>query len=131
MSHRIFKSIGALLSAFMVSALLSVLTDFLLERTGVITGPEEGLFITWMIVLVLAYRAIYTIFAGWIVGRLAPARPMLLAGILGAIGVTLTILGTHANADKAPLWYGYSLAALTLPALWLGVRIARSGKPAD
>jgi hypothetical protein len=124
----IYKSIGTILVGFGGGALLSILTDFVLEATGVITGPDEGLFVTWMIVLVLSYRCVYTIASGFIVARLAPGRPMLHAMILGAVGVVLTILGSSANADRAPLWFGFTLAALTLPSLWLGVRIAESWK---
>lgn len=124
----IFKSIGVILLAFVVNALLSVLTDFLLERIGVLPNPEKGLFETWAILLCLSYRAIYTVFAGFIIARFAPSKPMLHAIILGVIGTVITLLAVSNPdfAQKSKLWFGYSLAAMTIPCLWLGVKIQQS-----
>jgi hypothetical protein len=124
----IFKSIGVILLAFISIALLSIVTDFLLESIGLLPDPKKGLFETWAIILVLIYRGIYTIFAGFIIAKLAPAKPTLHAIILGLIGTAITIMATTnpAFADKAPLWYGYTLAAITIPCLWLGVNIQLS-----
>lgn len=120
-----FKSIGVILLAFIVNALLSVLTDFLLETIGILPDPEKGLFETWAILLSLSYRVIYTIVAGIIIARLAPGKPMMHALILGIIGVTITLLAvTNPEfAQKSKLWFGYTLAAITIPSLWLGVKI--------
>ena len=125
MNKNIFKGIGAILLAFVASALLSILTDYLLEAIGVLPNPEKGLFETWAILLVLFYRGAYTILAGFIVAKVAPNKPMLYAVILGIIGTTITVISNSRPevADKAPLWYGYTLAAITIPCLWLGVRI--------
>ena len=125
MNKNIFKGIGAILLAFVDSALLSILTDYLLEAIGVLPNPEKGLFETWAILLVLFYRGAYTILAGFIVAKVAPNKPMLYAVILGIIGTTITVISNSRPevADKAPLWYGYTLAAITIPCLWLGVRI--------
>lgn len=130
MSKIIFKSIGVILLAFVVIALLSMLTDFLLESIGVLPNPQKGLFETWAILLVLFYRGVYTILAGFIVGKLSPVKPFLHAVILGIVGTIITILATSSPsfADKAPLWFGYTLAAITIPCLWLGVKIQRNWK---
>lgn len=117
--------------AFVLNALLSVLTDFLLESIGMLPDPSKGLFETNAILLVLFYRGIYTIATGYLIARLAPSRPMLHALILGIIGTALTLLATTnpTLAEKAPLWYGYTLAALSVPCVWLGVKIAQSWHP--
>jgi nitrate/nitrite transporter NarK len=124
----ILKSIGVILLAFMVNALLSVLTDFLLEQIGVLPNPEKGLFETWAILLVLSYRAIYTVFTGFIIARFASNKPMLHALILGIIGTVITLLAVSNPdfAQKSILWFGYTLAAMTIPCLWLGVKIQQS-----
>ena len=124
----IFKSIGVILLAFITIALLSIITDFLLESIGLLPNPKKGLFDTWAIILVLVYRGIYTIFAGFIIARLAPSKPILHAIILGAIGIIITVLAINdpSVADKAPLWFGYTMAAITIPCLWLGVNIQLS-----
>lgn len=112
----------------MITALLSILTDFAFESIGVLPNPEDGLFSTGAIGLVLFYRGVYTVFAGFIVAKLAPNKAMLHAMILGLIGTTITVVATNSPslADKAPLWYGYTLAGITIPCLWLGVKIKQS-----
>ncbi len=82
-----------------------MLTDFLLESIGVLPNPQKGLFETWAILLVLFYRGVYTILAGFIVGKLSPVKPLLHAVILGIVGTIITILATSSPsfADKAPL----------------------------
>lgn len=128
MRNSIFKSIGVILLAFVVIALLSTLTDFLLESIGVLPNPQKGLFEKWAILLVLFYRGIYTIFAGYIVAKLAPTKPVLHAIILGIIGSLITVIAvcSPSFSGKAPLWFGFTLAAITIPCLWVGVRIKRS-----
>jgi len=128
MKKNIFKSIGVIILAFVVIALLSVLTDFLLESIGVLPNPEKGLFETWAILLVLFYRAVYTILAGFIIARFAPNKPMLHAIILGVIGTAITLLAVSNPefAQKSELWFGYTLALMTIPCLWLGVKIQLS-----
>lgn len=76
MGNSIFKSIGIILLAFVVIALASTLTDFLLESIGVLPNPKKGLFEKWAILLVLVYRGIYTINAGFMVAKLAPTKLM-------------------------------------------------------
>lgn len=127
MTGVIFRSTGVLLVAFVLNALLSVITDFLLESIGVLPDPEEGLFKTGAIVLALSYRGIYTVLSGFVVAWLAPTRAMLLATILGVVGVSITLVAVNNPefAEKAPAWFGYTLAALTLPCLWLGVMIRK------
>ena len=124
----VFKSIGVILLTFISITLLSIATDFLLESIGILPDPKKGLFDTWAIILVLAYRGIYTIFAGFIIAKLAPSKAILHAIILGAVGIIITILATNdpSFADKAPLWFGYTMAVITIPCLWLGVNIQLS-----
>lgn len=126
----ILKSIGVILLAFMANALLSVLTDFLLEQIGVLPNPEKGLFETWTILLVLSYRAIYTVFTGFIITGFAQNKAMLHALILGIIGTAITLLAVSNPefVQKSKLWFGFTLAAITIPCLWLGVKIQESWK---
>lgn len=44
--------------------------------------------------------------------------------ILGSIGFVLTIVGLIAMWDIPPRWYPISLIVLTLPAAWVGGKIA-------
>jgi hypothetical protein len=49
---------------------------------------------------------------------------MMHAIILGIIGVVLTIVGLIAMRDIPPRWYPISLIVLTMPAAWLGGKMA-------
>ncbi len=126
----VFRSTGVVLLAFIACALLSILTDFLLESIGVLPDPSQGLHETGLIILVLVYRAIYTVFSGYLVGWLAPHKPMLHILVVGLIGIVLTLLALTDPefSEKAPHWYVYVLAAQTLPTLWLGVKIQAAWK---
>jgi hypothetical protein len=119
-----FRSVAAVLAGFITVFFLSTATDFLLEATGVFTPPSEGFFVTWMIVLAVVYRTIYTALGGFLAARLAPHRPMLHAVILGAIGVVMGTLGAVVSAGRSPLWFPVLLIVLTLPAVWFGAKVA-------
>ena len=124
------KSIGAVAAGFVTVLVLSVGTDTVLEKLAVFPSPNEGLFVTWMLLLALAYRSLYTIFGGFLTARLAPGRPMRHAIILGLIGLVLTIVGTIVNRGKGPLWYPIALVVLTLPTVWLGAKLRVRGAAA-
>jgi hypothetical protein len=120
MNKNIFKSIGAILAGMVAGAVLSVVTDLVLEKTGVFPPPKPGLFAGWMLSLALVYRSIYTILSGYVAAALSPNKSMHHAVILGAIGVVITILGSVANWDKSAAWYPVALIVVTLPCTWLG-----------
>jgi hypothetical protein len=123
MNKNIFKSIGAILGGIIAGAILSIATDFILEKTGVFPPQKSGLFIWWMLLLALIYRGIYTVFSGYVTSSWAPNKPMQHAIILGIIGVVVTILGSIANWDKSAGWYPIALILITLPCTWLGGKI--------
>ena len=117
----IFKSIGAGLAGIVVGAALSFGTDFVLESAGVL--PHGNLNVSaWLIWLVLLYRTIYNVLGFYIVARLAPNNPMRHALVLGVIGTLVSIGGAiaTANMNLGPAWYAWTLAALTMPAAWIG-----------
>jgi len=120
MKKSIIKSIGAILAGMISGAVLSVVTDLVLEKTGIFPPPKPGLFAWWMLLLALIYRGIYTIASGYITAVLAPNKSILHAIILGIIGFVVTILGSVANWDKSTAWYPLALILITLPCTWLG-----------
>lgn len=121
---KILKSIGAVLAGFMVVFILSVVTDIILEKSGVfppLNQPESYLW--WMYLLALIYRTIYTILGGYITAILAPNQPMSHVIILGIIGVILSTIGTIVNWNKmsaSDAWYPVLLIVLAFPSVWLG-----------
>src|SRR5260370_30343318 len=95
MSKNTFKSIGAVFAGLVADLVLSLLTDFVVETTGVLPkGPlhdfRQGL-------IELAYRGVYTVLGSYIAARLAPNRPMKHALALGVVGFVVNILGAVAT----------------------------------
>jgi len=71
------------------------------------------------------YRIVISVADAWLTARLAPARPMKHALILGGIGVVLGLVGVVLTWDKGlgPRWYPVALTALALPQCWAGGRL--------
>lgn len=128
MKNNIIKSIGAVLAGIISGALMSIVTDLALEKTGIFPSSNSGLFIWWMLLVALIYRGIYTVASGYITAALAPDKPMRHTIILGIIGVIVTILGSIANWDKSAAWYPITLILITLPCTFIGGLIATNLK---
>jgi hypothetical protein len=120
------KSIGAVLAGFLIVVIFSTLTDTILEKAGIFPPPTEGLFVTWMLALALAYRTVYTIVGGYVTAALAPANPSKHVTILGIIGTVMGCIGIYVGVvlfTLSPMWYPIALAVLAFPSVWLGGRL--------
>jgi hypothetical protein len=116
------KSIGAILAGFVTVVVLSILTDLILHKTGVM--PEGPLFIsTKLLLLAVVYRTIYTILGGFVTAWLAPEPKMRAVYILAVLGIVAGAAGAIANADLGPAWYPWTLVVLALPSVWLGGKL--------
>ena len=126
----VLKSIRAGVAGFIVGAILSFATDYVLETAGVL--PHGNLYVSSLLIwAVLFYRSVYNTLGCYIVARLAPNHPMRHAPVLGVIGTILSIVGAiaTANMNLVPAWYAWTLAALSMPSAWLGGKLfeLRSG----
>ena len=124
MNKNILKSIGAGFAGILVGVILSLMTDTLLQKTGIL--PHDNLWVgPWLIIFVLFYRTVYNIIGSYIVARLAPQNPMKHVIIVGILGTIVSIVGAVAtrNMDLGPVWYAWTLAALTLPSSWVGGKL--------
>jgi len=120
MNRSIFKSIGAVLAGFLVIVILSVITDTILEKNGVL--PQGALFDTGLLLLALLYRSIYSVIGAYVTARLAPQNPIRHALALGVLGILVSGLGAYVGRDLGPAWYGLMLVVVSLPLAWLGGR---------
>jgi len=60
MNKNTSKSIGAILAGFIAVFVLSVVTDFILEKLGFFPpATEPDAYTGWMLMLALIYRSIY------------------------------------------------------------------------
>jgi len=120
----IFKSILAVISGIILIVVLSVGTDFLLEKTGVFPQGELIMNYTWMLLAAFIYRSIYAVAGGYLTATLSPNRPVLHALVLGGIGTLTSIPGIFLviNMNRT-LWYPIALVITSLPLCWLGGKL--------
>jgi hypothetical protein len=122
------RSIGAVLAGMVVGIALTLGTDELLHIAGVfppwgasMVGYDKAL------LLATAYRIVFNIASSYIVARLAPDRPMLLALIGGAVGFVVSIVGAIATWNSGPAfgphWYPVALIVTALPCAWIGGKL--------
>jgi hypothetical protein len=122
----VLKGIAAILAGIVFIVVTHTATDFVLEKLGIFTPPEQGFHTTWMVVTATIYRSIYTVAGGYVTAALAPNPRMRYAIILGLIGL---VMGTVAAIVTIPMklgpaWYPIALAVLALPCTWLGGKLS-------
>lgn len=117
------KSIWAVFAGFLAVVILSTGTDFILESVGIFPSPTGGLFITWMLVVALIYRCIYTLVGGFVTAALAPQNKMKHVVILGIIGTVAGIAGIFVGWNLSQHWYPIAIAVSGFPLTWLGGKL--------
>ncbi len=133
MNKKTLKSIWAILAGFLTVALLSIATDFVLEKIGIFPSATDQMKYgpaTWLLVVALLYRSVYTVLGGYVTARLAPSRPMKHVVILGSIGTIMAILGVIGGWNLSAHWYPIALAVTAFPLVWLGGKL-KTGKTRD
>jgi uncharacterized BrkB/YihY/UPF0761 family membrane protein len=122
MNKTTLKSIWAILAGFIFVVAISIITDLILEKTGIMKQPfDEN---SWIfIVFVILYRNVYGVIGSYITAKLAPNLPMRHAMIGGFIGLVLATIGAIVMWHIPPHWYAISLIILALPSAWLGGKI--------
>ena len=115
MSHKPFIPEHVRLPEFTVRAIilgvvtvgvLSFLADQFFHWLDVYPAPGEPMFDPALNVLVLSYRFVFEVLAGYVVARLAPHSPMQHVRLLGLIGTCLAVVGAVASIPMgiAPAW---------------------------
>ncbi len=122
-AFRLVRSICAVLAGAIVSVTLSLITDAVLQRAGVL--PQLGHpAASGPLLLATIYRTVFGVMGAYVTALLAPSRPMLHAMVLGAIGFVMSTLGAVVTWSRAaefgPHWYPVALVVLALPTAWLG-----------
>src|SRR3569623_1321596 len=117
----IVRGIAAVLAGMVATVMLSSAADYVLAHT-LLAASEMGS-PPWLAVA-LAYRALFGVIGGFVTARLAPARPMTHAGILGAIGTLVATAGVVVMWQIGNHWYPIALAVLSLPETVAGAWVA-------
>jgi len=117
----IARSIWAVVAGVLFIVTVTTLVDIVLHATKVF--PPIGQPIDDpLALLATSYRFVISIVGAWLTARLAPARPMKHAMILGVVGVVLGTAGVVFtwNLGLGPHWYPIALALLAIPQCWIG-----------
>ncbi len=120
----IWKSIGAVLAGLLFIIGMTTVVDIVLHVVKVYPSMDQPL-THKLAVLATAYRIIISVGGAWLTARLAPAKPMKHALVLGGIGTLLGLIGVLVTWNKGlgPHWYPIALAVLAIPQCWVGGRI--------
>jgi hypothetical protein len=121
MNKTTLKSIGAVVAGLFFIIVASTVVDVILHLAKVFPPMGEPM-TDALAMLASSYRLVIGIVGAWLTARLAPARPMKHALILGGIGIVLGVAGLMAtwNMGLGPRWYAISLPLLALPQCWFG-----------
>ena len=123
------KSIWAVFAGILFIVVVTTLVDFVLHATRVY--PPDLPLGDGLARLATAYRTVIGVLGAWLTARLAPARPMRHALILGGVGAVLGLVGLVVTWNMAlgPRWYPIALVVLAIPQSWLGAKIHEGSDP--
>ncbi|MCC6207059.1 MAG: hypothetical protein IT488_02745 [Gammaproteobacteria bacterium] len=122
-------SIGAVFAGLIFIFITHTGMDALLGMFGVLPPPGQPILDDSLLLLISAYRGVFSVIGCYIVARLAPHHPMRHALILGGIGTVLSAVGSYVMRDMGPAWYGIGLIAMSLPYAWLGAYLFERKRP--
>lgn len=123
MNKTILMSIGAIIAGFTVGAILSVGTDFLLDKLAIMSMENFKQNSVMIICFVILYRFVFNVIGCYLTAKLSPKNPMKHVIIIGIIGTVLSILGSVAMWDKAGAFYNIAIILISLPSAWLGGKL--------
>jgi hypothetical protein len=119
-----FRSVIAVVTGFVVIAVLAIGTDVgvrsAIPSAFDATGRTDSIPI---LLLTIAYVAVYAIGGCYLAARMAPSSPMKHAMVLGALGLVFNVAGSAAMWDTAPAWYHMVQVGMVLPYAWIGGRL--------
>ncbi|HEY5748814.1 MAG TPA: hypothetical protein VIU12_22245 [Chryseolinea sp.] len=117
------RLILSIVAGFMVTAILSTGTDFVLESAGILPPYGQPLFDTGLLLLATTYRAVFQVLGSYVAARAARESANVAVWTLGILGAVIWLTGGFAMPDLAPLWYSVVGAVLSIPTTWLGGKL--------
>ena len=120
------RSVGAVVVGFLFIAVLSFGSDLILR----ITFPDDvdlpvRIVSVRVLSLSLISAAVYATVGCYLTARLAPARPMWHALLLGVLVLLFTGTNTTVLWTLAATWYKVASLALVMPCAWIGGWLAQ------
>jgi hypothetical protein len=126
MKNKLLKNIGALLMGFLITVILTLVTDMILFKSGIMKTNPFNDNPAWLILVIIIYRCIYAIIGSYYTAKFAAMRPLRLAMIRGYIGFAISVVGLIVKWDTPPHWYGIALVLTALPCAWTGGKLFES-----
>ncbi len=120
------KSVGAVVAGFLTVAILSTVTDVILENTGVFPTYDDQMANgspVWLLITALIYRSIFAVCGGYVTAILAPGNPMKHVKVLAVLGTIGGIAGIFAGWQFGNQWYPIALAVTAFPLVWYGGKL--------
>ena len=115
------RSIAAVLVGLIFTGVLSLGTDWLLERSVPDTfDATGGVSSAGVLALTIAYVALYQVIGSWLAARIAESHRLRHAMIVGVLLLIWALYSALADWSSAPTWYHLVVLALVLPCAWLG-----------
>ena len=122
MSKKTLGSVGAIVAGALAGIVLSIGTDVMLRTDRIFPAISQPMSDS-LLVLATAYRTVYGVAGAYLTARLAPARPMFHALVLGSLGFVVSAIGAVSTWNHVPSlgphWYPLALVALAIPTAWL------------
>ena len=118
------KSIWAVVAGVIFIIGVTTIVDIALHALGVFPPMDQPLD-DRLAALATSYRILISVAGAWLTARLAPAKPMQHALLLGVVGTVLGLVGVVAtwNRGLGPRWYPVALAVLAIPQCWVGGKL--------
>lgn len=123
---KILKSIGAVVAGFLTVAILSTVTDAILEGIGIFPSAKyqmENGSPVWLLLTALIYRSIFAVVGGCVTAWLAPQNPMKHVKILAVLGTIGGVVGVFAGWQFGNHWYPVALAVTAYPLVYWGGKL--------
>jgi hypothetical protein len=114
------RSILAIVAGFVAIAVLSIGTSVALAAAGIFPDTSQPTTDTGLLMLTLAYVAVYAIAGCYLAAVLAPNRPMRHALILGVLGLAFNLISGLSLRGQFPNWYLVAGVLTTMPYAWIG-----------
>lgn len=121
------RSIGAVLAGYASIGVLVVLTDLAVAavRPGEYLSLSAQTPPVYYFVVSLFTAPLYSVFGGWLCGRISKARLWNHILALAIFGEVMGVVSTVMFWGKQPLWYALALLLLYPPAVYLGGYLAK------
>ena len=124
----VMKSILAVVLGMLSGGVPTILCDTVLEKAGIMNQQHFGDTPFLVILAVIGYRFVWNVVGCYVCARIAPNTPMKHCMIIGVLGTVLSLGATFSMPDAGPMWYGLSVAAISIPCAWIGATLFMNRK---